>query len=273
MSVWFCIPSKRPVEELLPVLGLWAKQGYRLALWRDTGDEIDCADLPTTDGPSVILTSSHYPGYAAAVNAIVSEVIKRDPQGEWLVTGGDDVEPDANNTAEQIADSLNQHFASSWGVMQPTGDRWGDHRNTHTFTARPGPQKQMCSQCGRMQDNLIHSIGAYIDRVAGSPWMGREWCLRANQGRGPLWPEYFHSGVDEELQHVATGLGVFWQRRDLIHLHQHWGRNPSVQNNMPEFLKRANSAEEWYAYKKIFESRKAAGFPGSEPKELEKKNS
>jgi hypothetical protein len=124
--------------------------------------------------------------------------------------------------------------------MQPTGDKWGDKN------------------------------GPYIERVAGSPWMGREWCERINQGRGPLWPEYFHMGEDEELQHVAIKHGVFWQRPDLIHYHDHWGRaregeRLGQRDRMPQFLEKANSPEEWHKYKKLFSERLAAGFPGSDP--------
>ena len=113
-------------------------------------------------------------------------------------------------------------------------------------------------------------MGAYIDRVCGSPWMGREFCLRINQGRGPLWPEYFHMGEDEELQAVALKYGVLWQRPDLIHLHQHWGRAlpgevMAPRTRMPKFLEKANSGAEWDKYKRLFAQRSAAGFPGSEP--------
>ncbi len=36
------------------------------------------------------------------------------------------------------------------------------------------------------------------------------------------------------------------------------------RDRMPAFLERANSPEEWARYKRIFEGRKLAGFPGSE---------
>lgn len=127
-----------------------------------------------------------------------------------------------------------------FGVMQPTGDRWGDAQ------------------------------GAYIDRVAGSPWIGREFARRMYGGSGPYWPEYFHMGVDEELQAVATKLGVFWQRPDLTHYHAHWGRpRPGERmgqvDRMPAFLAEANSPEHWRKYKALFSKRQAAGFPGHEP--------
>jgi hypothetical protein len=91
-----------------------------------------------------------------------------------------------------------------------------------------------------------------------------------NGGQGPFWPEYFHMFDDAELQAVATRLGVFWQRRDLIHFHDHWGRPREGEqmgraDRMPNFLKQANSAENWNRSKSLFESRQAAGWPGSEP--------
>jgi hypothetical protein len=121
--------------------------------------------------------------------------------------------------------------------MQPTGDRWGDAQ------------------------------GAYIDRVAGSPWIGRTFWERTYGGKGPFWPEYFHMGADEEVQEVAMHLGVFWQRPDLAHHHQHWGRpKPGERmghsSNRPVFLDRANSAEEWNRYKQLIAARKSQGWPG-----------
>lgn len=278
MSVWLCMPSKRPLERIEPLLRLWRNAGYSVAIQRDPED---IAVMYAN-----VIFRRPYAGYAEAVNYIAGQVLMMEPDAEWIVCAGDDTEPDAAHSAEELSIECKMHFynpnlkaegppqplrpqgsnlwTETFGVMQPTGDRWGEHRNTHQFTARPGQGQQMCSQCGRFQENVIHSVGAYIDRVAGSPWMGREFCLRVNQGRGPLWPEYFHIGCDEELQAVAKRLGVFWQRPDLIHLHRHWGRDAG-KSNMPEFLKRANSTEEWNAYKKLFTEREAKGFPGSEP--------
>jgi hypothetical protein len=90
-------------------------------------------------------------------------------------------------------------------------------------------------------------------------------------GNGPLFEEYRHMFVDEELFAVAVKLGVLWQRRDLIHLHNHFCRVENGVNwqqgiaKMPEFLREANSQQHWLKYKALFESRKAAGFPGHQP--------
>lgn len=277
MSVWMCVPSKRPPAEVITWRDAWRAKGYRVALWRDHSDEPVEADF--------VVRSLEYPGYAKAVNHLVAEVLGLDKECDWIVTGGDDVLPDPNKTAEEIARECSEHFTewrttvchadiwdwSTFGIMQPTGDRWGDAK------------------------------GPYIERVCGSPWMGREWCKRVNQGNGPLWPGYFHMGEDEELQAVAIKYGVLWQRPDLTHYHQHWGRPqlkecPRCRGNrfvypdgqgsreicsgcngngmvpealgqrdrMPKFLEHANSRPEWDKYKALFAERQAAGFPGSE---------
>lgn len=100
----------------------------------------------------------------------------------------------------------------------------------------------------------------------GSPWMGREWCLRANQGQGPLWPEFAHMFVDEHLMCVAEKLGVYWRRPDLIHLHHHFMRqstaldSPAVGKPIPDHLKQWNTQKHWNESKAIFERLKAQDF-------------
>jgi hypothetical protein len=256
MSVWYCIPSARPPEEAEQCLRLWRKQGYKIALYCDSKTPGVTPPWAILHGVADrVLDRFEYPGYAAAVNELVRDVMERDPSAEWFVTGGDDIEPDANHSAEEIARQCNLYFsrlwtgqpdahreAATWGVMQPTGDRWGDHER-----------------------HMGERGSAYIDRVCGSPWMGREFCRRMYQGNGPLFEGYFHMGEDEELQAVAQKLGVLWQRPDLIHFHRHWARKNKDRADMPKFLERANSAEEWRKYKELFAARQAAGFPGSEP--------
>ncbi len=225
-NVWFCIPSKKEASLCNEVLDLWRGMGYRIAVWRDTGDEPVNADL---------LLTGEYPGYARAVNALCREVLGRFPETEWIVTGGDDTHPDQDKRPEEIAAECTAHFSGTFGVMQPTGDRWGDDRGQ----------------------------GAYIDRVAGSPWMGAEFCRRMYGGEGPLYSEYEHMFEDEELQHVALELGVLWQRPDLVHYHDHWGRKR--RREIPDYMQAANSPSHWAHFKAIFEGRKALGFPGHEP--------
>lgn len=249
MSVWLTIPSARPPEEAERVLNLWEERGYKIALWRDA----KAPDIRLDSEGGTYYSFEEYPGYAKAINYLIAEVMIHDPYAEWFIAAGDDIEPDPNHSAEEIAQMCGEHFyflrrrehkMSTFGVMQPTGDRWGDR----------GDGK-----------------GAYIDRVCGSAWIGREFARRVNQGRGPLWPEYTHMFVDEELQAVAQKYGVLWQRRDLTQMHRHWGRGPEGNPNalqdfataVPEHLKEVNTPEHWHKYKALFEQRKAAGFPGS----------
>jgi len=286
MSVWFCIPSARPAEEAERVLKLWRERGYKIALFVDwnppgvplysrksRGDLMLCGggqyapkyDAKPTNGPLELRGPldpggrqyyphfNEYPGYAQAVNALIVEVMKEDPQAEWFVTGGDDVEPDLNHTAEEIARQCSERFANlnwpargtplsrsspTFGVMQPTGDRFA---------------------------------GGSIDRICGSPWMGREFCRRMYGGRGPFWPEYTHCFGDEEMFEVTKAMGVLWQRPDLIHLHRHFQResdaldSDAVKRDIPEHLIEANSQAHWAKYKAIFTERKRLGFPGHQP--------
>jgi hypothetical protein len=200
------------------------------------------------------------------VNRLIAQLLTN-PHFEWAVIGGDDVFPDPNHSAEEIARECCEYFVKrqvefagdpvpyedgqlyrhlgTYGVMQPTGDRWGvnpDH---------PNPAMR----------------SAYIDRVCGSAWIGREFARRVNQGKGPLWPEYQHMFVDEELQAVATKLGVLWQRPDLTQMHQHEARKVRsyTSADIPPHLKKWAGPEHWKEAEDIFKGRRAAGFPGSEP--------
>jgi hypothetical protein len=183
-----------------------------------------------------------YPGYGAAVNELVKLILLTDREASWIVTGGDDVEPDPNRRPDEIARQCSQHFRGTFGVMQPTGDRWGEDRNQPNYSGR----------------------GAYIDRVCGSPWLGRDFCRRMYGGHGPLFHGYRHMFVDEELQAVAQRLGVLWQRRDLTHFHRHWAR-VEIRVACPSFLAEANSPLHWQESQSLFRSRAATGFPGHKP--------
>ncbi len=253
MSVWLTVPSKKPAPEAQACIDRWRARGYKAAIWRDAGDEpVEC-DL---------LLTGEYPGYARAVNALSQEAVKRG--AEWCILAGDDIDPDPTHAPEDIARGCREHFAdlhcerfnsetllpwqlefslgdfvdwASFGVMQPTGDRWGADRNDRNF-------------CG----------SAYADRVCGSAWCGAEFVRRMYGGEGPLWGGYPHMWVDEELQEVATRLGVLWQRRDLTQYHNHWGR---TTGKMPEYLRQANA--DFNKTGLIFSQRKASGFPGHLP--------
>lgn len=252
MSVWLVLPSARPDVEASACFARWQGMGYRVCIMRDSAEKnaptnIDALFTPDMDG------HSKYPGYSRAVNMMAKAVLQQDPACDWIVAAGDDTFPDPTKTADEIAAECTEYFSGfydgmrmpkeaapmspTFGVMQPTGDSWADFHE------------------GKMS--------RIIERIAGSPWLGREWCLRAYQGNGPYWPEYTHCFCDEELMCVAQKLGVFWQRPDLTHHHEHWARTPNA-TRIPPHLAEATSKSHWDKYKAIFDARKAAGFPGSE---------
>ena len=246
MSVWLTIPSARPHEEAQACIDKWRAMGYRVAIQRDTGAyPVDCD----------YLVMKPWEGYAKACNGLIKDVMEFDDSAQWFVLGGDDTDPDPNKRADEIADELRQYF---W-TMKPKECKCCFERPIYTF--------------GVMQPTGDRYAGGSIDRIAGSPWIGREFCERAYGGNGPLWHEYRHFFEDQELQDVAEKLGVYWQRPDLTHLHHHFMRASddinaqAVQKPIPPHLIEANSPAHWNKFKALYESRKAAGFPGHEVRE------
>jgi hypothetical protein len=237
MSAWLCIPSARPLKSARPVIQAWLAEGYNVALWRER--EFGQADwhIPIDRGMVLTKFDEPYPGYANATNFLISLVRLADKGADWFVIGGDDVYPDPLRPAEEIARECSTYFSGTYGVMQPTGDRWGeDGRN-----------------------------GAYIDRICGSAWIGRGFSERIYGGKGPLWHEYRHMFVDEELQNVAIREGMLWQRRDLTQHHDHALRR-GRREELPEHLREWYSSEHWNESRALFQRRKAAGFPAHEVK-------
>lgn len=247
MSVWYVIPSKRPLAEAEKCLQAWKDMGYEVAILRETDDG-------RPESADICLPVKDYIGWPRSVNLLVANIMANDPGAKWFVTGGDDYFPDPTKRADQIAAECSELFGavlmlpsadaypkhSTFGVMQPTGDRWGERYGIAT-----------------------------IDRIAGSPWMGREFCRRMYHGSGPLYNGYYHNFADEELQCVAQKLGVFWQRRDLNQEHRHWARPRGDWRDAPEWAHKINhpAQSDWDKSKALFAARKAAGFPGHEPLE------
>lgn len=220
-TVWYAIPCIRPSAEAMKALHQWRAMGYKVAVQRDPGAE----ELPVD-----MCVVRPYQGYAEAVNHLARAILSQNDDAQWIVTGGDDMYPDPKLSAKAIAAECTAHFKGTLGVMQPTGDR-------HL----PDP-KGVCA----------------ADRICVSPWMGREWCLRAYEGRGPLHEGYFHCFVDEELHEVATSADLLWHRRDITQHHAWWSREkqPRPQHLDPVRIK-------WDKDKALFHSRKKAGFPGA----------
>lgn len=289
MSVWLSFPSKRPPAEAQACIDKWRAKGYKVAVWRDAGDTPVSCDL---------MLVGYYKGYARAQNELTRQIFAPAMRGEWLechgtgdrtaqwvVCAGDDTDPDPNHTPEEIACECSAHFADWWslrmglpygdGSPEPVAERLfgGILQGRGSSGEIIGSSKfiDKTKSFGVMQPTGDRFAGGSIDRIAGSPWIGREFALRVNGGQGPYWPEYTHMFVDEEIMEVALNLGVFWQRPDLIHLHHHFMRqsvaldSPAVPKPIPSHLAEANSPQHWDKYQRLFRQRKAAGFPGHEP--------
>ncbi len=167
MSVWYLCPSARPKAEAEACLQAWLDFGCRVMILRQ-GEPLE---LPITQYPVTF-----YPGCAVSENNLIRTAMNIDERADWFVLGGDDYWPDLTKSMWQIALECTQHFCGTFGVMQPTGDRYNE---------------------------------GYIDTAAASPWIGIDFCKRAYQGRGPKFEDYYHLYADTELQKVAQIYNYF----------------------------------------------------------------
>lgn len=195
------------------------------AAWAVRGYRTAVAVDDATIVPAADLTlgGAPYRGYGEACNRLATAL----PDADVIVFGGHDVSPDETRTAKQIAEDFRQHFPDLCGVMQPMGDVFG--------ALAPG-----------------------AERAAVSPWVGRGFIQRAYSGKGPYWPGYAHLYVDAELWCVAERAGVLWQNSTVKQYHDHWQRRGDER---PAHLQRALERHE--ADRKLYETRKAQGFPGA----------
>jgi len=223
-AVWYCIPSARADGG---TLRLWKDRGYSIAVQRDP-------DAPRLSFGADYYWEHEWDGYPKAVNRLCREVLKEFPETLVCVTGGDDVEPDPTHDPRVIQGDFADHFKGTYGIFQPTGDEWSD------------------------------SQGRIIERIAGSPWMGRDWILKSMGGNGPIFEGFNHYYEDEHLQEAAKMQGVFWQRSDIVQKHNHWTLDRSKgKPQRPAYLEKAQAM--WDHDKRVFEQCKANGFKESMP--------
>ena len=191
----------------------WKSQGYdNMVVLMEEGQE-----KPSI--PNRVVYQSKWEGFAHAANLLCHSCDE-----DIVVLIGNDMRPDFNHTPEQIADGFLFQFPDLYGVMQPTGDKYGS-----------------------------------IESCAVSPWIGRAYIEESYGGIGPYWPEYFHYFSDEELQSAATLQNAFVQRSDLSQYHDHWERN---KQQRPEHLMK--SLRMHSIDRKRFNKRKLHNFPGHE---------
>lgn len=219
------VAHKDRCDENLPK---WVERGYEVVVSQDRYR----FELP--EGVQLMPpTRDFYVGWPRSVNELVrfNRPID-DPYSTAVlyVAAGDDMRPDPVLTAQQMAERYFARFPDGLGVMQPTGDDWSD------------------------------SQGRIAERICGSPIFGTAWAARAYGGRGPLWDGYFNFYADEELLNVAKKLGLLWQDPGTSHYHDHVSRT-----GKPNPVTWAVTNARWDEDKRLFEQRRDAGWPNSDP--------
>jgi len=213
MSVLVAWPTV-DVKEANETAEEWKKQGY------DTAILVEDQNIPQPEHIDHQVYIPRWRGFPVAANQLCQTF-----RGMYdiIVIGGNDLYPDQNKTAYEIESEFKEHFGGTFGLMSPTGDRYG-----------------------------------LIDEAAVCPWIGSEYIDKMYDGKGPYYEGYYHYFCDGELQDVAALNGTFLQRLDISQYHDHWSRN---QEQRPDHLIHAKACHP--VDQRTYHSRKADGFPGA----------
>lgn len=211
-------------EHAIPNLLEWKKQGYLLGAL--TNGETRCKGVVDVE---LEIHTRAYPGVWSSWNLLAHAVLRVGARA--VVLAGDDMIPDPNLKADEIADQFLGKFPTGMGVMQPCGDPQG----------RDGSGKSAA------------------ERICGSPWVGREWILRAYGGLGPCNATYKAFYADEDLKCYAEKKGCLWMRPDLSQYHKHWSWGHTQRQDYHERNQKA-----WAADKALFEASQKHGFQEGE---------
>lgn len=210
-DIWTVWPTVHK-EQTNKMIDVWHEKGYGVGVLVNlpmTNDMFEKAD--------VVIVQNQWEGFPVAVNLLCENVF-----GDIVVVAGDDIYPDPDKTADEIAEIFLEKFPDTFGVMQPTGDKFGDY-----------------------------------DKCAVSPWIGKKFIEKAYEGNGPYWEEYFHYFSDRELQEYAIKMEAFFQCKDITQYHDHWQRKENPKR--PEHLMKAKNR--WHADQRIYKQRLIKGFP------------
>ncbi len=211
MDIWVVWPTVH-LDQSNKMIPIWKSFGYKVAI---------LANPPFTHGhfPEAdrVIVQKKWLGFPVAANILCKEV-----PGNIVVVAGDDLYPDPESNAEEIGTHFLKRFPDTFGLVQPTGDKFG---------------------CW--------------DKCAVSPWIGRAFIEKAYGGNGPYREEYFHYFSDQELQEYAIKMNVFEQFKYVTQFHDHWQRQEKPSR--PGHLIQAGA--KWRKDKQIFEQRKKEGFP------------
>ncbi len=214
-EVWFAIPSAS-VDRCRENLPKWREMGYRIAILQNR----QRADIPA----DIVQWSDTYPGWGESINILCRDIIPA--SADIVVSGGDDMLPDPNKPAAQLAAEYFDRFPSGMGVMQPAGDDFMWSKN-----------------------------------YCGSPWFARPFFTTMYRGRGPMHGGYRHNWADYELYWVARCRKMLWMRDDATQYHAHFTRDGSQR---PDWWQREVGDTDQRDCE-LFLSRKYRFFPGHEP--------
>lgn len=184
MSVWLVMPTANP-DQANKCIARWRSRFYKIATLTDDAHFNDLTEIEDDLHMHVPV----YKGWPWSIN-LLAHTLFRCVEFDWIVAAGDDMDCDPNKTADEIAEECTRHFNGTYGVMQPTGDRWDE----------------------------INGLAA-SERICGSPWMGRSWL--ASKQFSPFDERFFHYFADEKMHDELIDTPVLWQRRDLSHYHHH----------------------------------------------------
>ena len=169
-----------------------------------------------------------YPGYYRLIGTLARQAFAH---GADVVTCmGDDMLPPEQG-AEWVALDYLARFPTGLGIYQGCGDEQGKDETGTPAAAR----------------------------ICGSPTFGIEWSNRAYKGAGAFCDVYGSYYGDEDLFNVARRLGLLWLEPQVTILHLHWSFG---HMQIQEYHQRNQRG--WERDQRIFFTRKAAGFPGSE---------
>lgn len=225
---YVCFPSAK-IERGIECVNAWVARGYIPIVMLDKIPADD--EWPKFDG-GILMTSPEtpFPGYYKVINNICCMAFQH---GADLVTCiGDDMSPDPNKSAQEIADEYFIRFPDGFGVMQACGDPQG-------------------------RDVFGTPAAA---RICGSPTFDRKWFRRAYGGRGPFCTDYRSFYSDEDLWNVAGLCGNLYLNPRLTIFHNHWSFGGMKRETYHE-----RAELNWSHDKMIFAHRRAEGFQGWEP--------
>jgi hypothetical protein len=219
-EVWLALPSAN-IEMAQKTFPEWKSRGYRIA--------IICPDALYNNYKflvDIIIKESENNGYSGWPKS-VNIISKKLSDVDIIIAAGDDMYPDKNYDAKQLREQFINHFNGTFGVMQPTGDKFGS---------------LACPEC---------------EQICGSAWLGKEFRNNINKGNGPMWEEYWHMYADTELYQVAKKYNCLWIREDLNQYHEHRLRG---KHNFRPTIHPGNTK----IAKNIYDIRKLNNFPNTE---------